>query len=219
MDRFGPRENFLPAIMALLAGSAAAFIVLLAPGGALERMVGESGLPAVFAAAEPPLGFTARALIAGAAGLALALAAFLGLSALAGLPNIRLPKLTKLTVRRDVAADQIDEPIAPRARGPILAAEELGAPFDSVTAPPPVLPAKLAERSPVRSERAPPEIQSLAELVQRIEDGMRNRRVATVPEHRVASEIPIAAAPQPADMNAALQDAMATLRRMGARPG
>ena len=219
MDRFVVREGWLPAIMALLAGSAAAFVVFLAPAGALESAVGESGLPAVLASAEPPLGLTARTMLAGVAGLTLALAAFLGLSALEGLPAIRLPKvkLTKSKAPRGVAEPVSD---APRTRRPILATEELGAPLDSVcaeiavVAPPPPAPVVIEPARPRDIEPAPPEIQSLAALVQRLEAGLQRRTIAAptpVPPARPAQRV------EPADMDEALRDAMATLRRMGAR--
>lgn len=67
--------------MACAAGLAlvAATGVLLAPGGLLAALVGLTGLPALVPAAAPPLGMTARLLIAGvaAAGVGLGFVALL----------------------------------------------------------------------------------------------------------------------------------------------
>ncbi|NIJ20950.1 hypothetical protein FHS95_002642 [Sphingomonas naasensis] len=108
-------------------GGAVALVALAVPTATLESMVMASGLPAIFAAAEPPLGFTAHLLVALAAGGAVGLAAWFGL---ASWLDARRPQ-DETFARRAVApvirrADA--HPDAP-PRPPLLATRDLGAPF------------------------------------------------------------------------------------------
>lgn len=221
LGRVRVSEAALPYAMAALAGSAAAVMTMLAPASELEALVGESGLPAVLAAAQPPLGLTARALLAAAVALLAAAAAFTGLRSLEGLPRISTRKFTKFTHRRGEKALP-PEAETPVVRKPIFAEAELGAPFNSVVA---AAPKRLEAAVPtfvrevesevvIEPEPAPVlppcEAQSIAELVARLEAGMQRRR-GTV-------DAKFEARPSPApDMDAALRDALGTLQRMTAR--
>lgn len=222
LGRVRVSEAALPYVMAALAGSAAAVMAMLAPAAGLEALVEESGLPAVLAAAQPPLGMTARGLLAGAAALLVAAVAFTALRALEGLPPIRAPKFTRSSHVEDAAP----EIIAPVIRKPIFAEAELGAPFNSVVAAEtrrsePPAPRFAREETPVIAvapEPEPvappmstlPEPQSIAEMIARLEAGMQRRR-ANAGAGPVTREVP------PPDMDAALRDALGTLQRMTAR--
>lgn len=69
--------------VAALAGGAAAALLMLMPVDALQNLVIDSGLPALLAAAEPPLGMKARLLLAGVTGL-VAFAVIFGVMRLLG---------------------------------------------------------------------------------------------------------------------------------------
>lgn len=135
-------------------GLVAAVAVGLAPAHLLERAVMESGLPAVVAAAEPPLGFTARLLLAGMAGAGMAFAAWLlaflilGTSAI----GLRSPEVEPDVphVRRADA-----HPDAP-PRAPVLATRDLGIPFLEVRAPPAEAPLDLVAPVPAPVEQPLP---------------------------------------------------------------
>lgn len=219
-ERVRVSEAALPYVMAALAGSAAALMVMLAPAPGLEALVAESGLPAVLAAAQPPLGLTARALLAGAVALLVAAVAFTGLRALEGLPRISARKFTNFT-HRSVEKASPPEVETPIVRKPIFATAELGAPFNSVVAAEP----KRVEAAPTFVREAEPEdiiepeptsvlppreAQSIAELVARLEAGMQRRR------GNVDAKLEARPSAAP-DMDAALRDALGTLQRMTAR--
>ena len=132
----------------VLAGALAAGLFLVLPSATLEDWVWRSGLPALIAAAEPPLGTTARAVLAlGACALAGAVA-WSALFLLFGTDGLFVPKAAAeagVPVLRRADA----HPDAP-ARKP-MSADELGAPLpppqeDAVAAavppaptPPPVV--------------------------------------------------------------------------------
>lgn len=104
----------LPFVMAVLAGSAVALAVFLVPIGLIEALVMASGLPAMLAAAAPPLGVTARALLAIGGG-AIAMVATAGGLLLAD-------RFARALPRRDRPEPLAVEAFAPRRR--ILAASE-----------------------------------------------------------------------------------------------
>jgi hypothetical protein len=73
---YGGGNSALDLSVAAFAGAAIGFVVFAMPGWRFEQLVGLSGLPAVLAAAQPPLGWTARiavAVVGAAAAFALAL--------------------------------------------------------------------------------------------------------------------------------------------------
>lgn len=102
-------------------GVFAALVAALMPGAMLESLVVDSGIAAFVAAAEPPLGFTARLCLGVVAGGSVAVAAWFALSALIDLLQ-RAPALEQRvpTVRRADA-----HPDAP-PREPLRAGRDLG---------------------------------------------------------------------------------------------
>ena len=118
-------------LVAGMLGGVVALCVLAVPASALEALVMASGLPAIFAAAEPPLGFTARAILALGSGGLVAACAWFGLSALLGERFLRFGE-SDLT-----DADAVAMPVIRRAdahpdappRPPLLATRDLGRPF------------------------------------------------------------------------------------------
>lgn len=120
--------------VAVLIGLATAAGFGLIPGGALERLVMASGLPAVIAAAEPPLGGTARLVLIMLGGGFTGLLVWFGLWPLLGSRNIvlRWP-----AARDDGDAGLLPVPVLRRGdahpdappRAPLFANRELGTPF------------------------------------------------------------------------------------------
>lgn len=142
----------IPVIAGALGGGVA-LAALAVPMPVLEALVMGSGIPAILAAAEPPLGFTARSAIALGSGGFVGLSSWFGLSALLG---------TRFaTLQDENASDAIATPVIRRAdahpdappRPPLLATRDLGAPFDPRPAVQPV-PVVVAPAGPV--ERALP---------------------------------------------------------------
>jgi len=129
----------------LLAGAAVAGLFLLVPSATLEDWVWRSGLPSLIGAAEPPLGTTARAVLALAGGTTAAAVAWSALFLLFGADGLLAPKAATadgVPVLRRADA----HPDAP-ARKPLSAAD-LDLPFDAMQAaaarrvappPPPVV--------------------------------------------------------------------------------
>jgi len=125
-------------------GFGVAIIVGTLPAPLFEGLVMASGLPALFAAAAPPLGLTARALLTLALALLIAAMIYVPLSYIYGRRRLRVRPL------RPQRAEMAEKPVSQRIRieatkpRPIVAHEELGAPFLSVTAeartPPPAHP-------------------------------------------------------------------------------
>lgn len=110
------------------AGGLVALAFILMPSGLLERLVLASGIPAVLAAAEPPLGFTARIALGGTLGGLLAAFLWVGLGLLD--EDVGVGKAVFARLRRgDRHADAPPRP-------PLSAQRELGEP--AVAPPPPV---------------------------------------------------------------------------------
>ena len=121
--------------------AAAAFCVAAAlgafalPASLVENLVMDSGLPAVLAAAEPPLGFTARALLASGLGLFVGLVAWLGLSVVLAGRSVTIgrfraeaePSAAPAIRRADAHPDAPPRP-------PLLATRDLGTPFLEIRA-------------------------------------------------------------------------------------
>lgn len=123
----------LPVIGGIVAGVAAAAILALLPTATLEQLVWSSGVGALVPAAQPPLGVTARALLAMAAGLGLGAVAWSALFLLfgpGGFVDLRARNPGEPSVRRADA-----HPDAPPRR-PMTAAD-LGTPLMEVTPTPP----------------------------------------------------------------------------------
>ena len=154
MDSVSPIERIALPIPAIGAGGLAAlagFGVLVAPTALLEAFAVHSGIAAVIGAAEPPLGFTARAaLTLAAAGTMFAFAWVLldllgpgrtvALDRLPALPkSIRLPGLDGLLSRLPVPGQaKAAKPTAKTGREPVRepvrAGRDLGVPFLEVSA-------------------------------------------------------------------------------------
>jgi hypothetical protein len=124
-------------IVAGLFGIGIAAGCALAPASVIESLVMDSGLPAVLSAAEPPLGFTARAGLALGAGGLVAVFTWFGLFLLLGSRTIGVGKAETAEVEAapvPVLRRADAHPDAP-ARAPLLATRDLGTPFLEVTAP------------------------------------------------------------------------------------
>lgn len=131
----------MPLWMGLFCGVAVGLIVVLLPLLLVESFVEQTGLASVLPAAAPPLGQTARGLLAVTFGLVMGISCFILLRALEGLPPIRIraPRFKRReesAIFTDAPAEPVVEPVhldEPR-RSPIMAARDLGAPFHSITA-------------------------------------------------------------------------------------
>lgn len=134
-------------------GFAIAIVVGTLPAPLFEGLVMASGLPALAAAAAPPLGLTARLLLAVPLALLIAATLNVPLSYVYGRRRLRIralrPQRAETPERQAPQRIRI-EAAKPR---PIVAHEELGAPFLSVTAeaktPPPADP-KVSPAEPQR---------------------------------------------------------------------
>ena len=142
---------------AIAAGLCVALACMVAPADVLETIVLDSGVPALFPAAAPPLGWTARTALAMIAGGGVAAVVWVATMLLLGgerevtfaprrLAIPTLPALSKLAFR--AARDRITVETAPvlrradahpdaPARAPLLALRDLGTPFLYVRAPAP----------------------------------------------------------------------------------
>jgi hypothetical protein len=117
----------------LLLGALATAAVVAMPAPMLEALVMDSGIPAILAAAEPPLGMTARLAIAGGAGGAAALLGWFALFLLLGTRGISVARETAPARAVPVVRRADAHPDAP-PRAPLLATRDLGTPFLEVTA-------------------------------------------------------------------------------------
>ncbi|MBO9711402.1 hypothetical protein [Sphingomonas sp.] len=107
-------------------GGAVAAAALVLPAATLESVVSGSGLPSILAAAEPPLGMTARLAVAGGSGALVALVSWFGLFLLLGTRGLSLGERQPGHVPVIRRADA--HPDAP-PRAPLLATRDLGTPF------------------------------------------------------------------------------------------
>lgn len=121
-----------PIVGAMLGAGVAATCALM-PAATLESLVMSSGLPAVLSAAEPPLGTTARLMLAGGAGGLVALFGWFALFLILGSRGVTLGKVPVADEAVPVLRRADAHPDAP-ARAPLLATRDLGTPFLEVTA-------------------------------------------------------------------------------------
>ncbi|QIG81100.1 hypothetical protein [Stakelama tenebrarum] len=122
---------------AAILGVATAATIAIVPAPMLGELVMESGLPALLPAAEPPLGITARALLALGVGGLVALFSWFAAFLLVGSRSIGVGKGA-----REAAPEIEEKPAVRRAdahpdappRPPLRATRDLGTPFLEVTA-------------------------------------------------------------------------------------
>ena len=126
-----PNLPFAP-IVAILFGIVAAVLVFATPAWLLERPVASLGISAVLSAAKPPLGDTARLLIAVATGLSVGLILWMVMRPIEKLiHNSRVARpLTSRTEAPHPDTESSDWTTR-AARAPIFAGDELGAPLMS----------------------------------------------------------------------------------------
>ncbi len=145
----------IASVAAVALGGLAALGVIAMPVGALEGLVMDSGLPAVLAAAEPPLGFTARAAIAVGVGGLVAALSWVALFVLFGTRGLTIGKSEEIVSEAE-GEDEVAAPVLRRAdahpdappRPPLLATRDLGTPFLDVKAPEPAPVAKAVQPEP-----------------------------------------------------------------------
>ena len=126
-----PNLPFAP-IVALLFGVVAAVLVFATPAWLLERAVASLGISSVLSAAQPPLGDTARSMIAAVTGVSVALLLWIIMRPIEKIIHSR-------RVARPVVPGAVMTPAAPAeadwsprtTRSPIFAGDELGAPLMS----------------------------------------------------------------------------------------
>ena len=220
----GVGRNALDLPVAGLAAMAALFVAFALPADLLSDLVGASGLPSLLAAAEPPLGLTARIAI----GLVGALATFGLVIALLRLLD-RSGLDADKPVRAPTPAPDIDEALKLRRRDshpdapvrrPISATRDLGEPAPPVSpkqappAPEPVaVEAPAAEPAPEPAPEPADTPSSLPDLMERLERGLSRRA------GRPAAAAPKAPPPQvfPEAADDRLQSAIDSLQRLAAR--
>ena len=208
----GVGRNAIDLPVAGFAAVAVAFLAFAMPGDLLTELVGASGLPSILSAAEPPLGYKARVGVGliGAAlvfALVFALLRFLDRTGYDSAEETAAPEAPRAR-RRDAHPD------APAPR-PISAVREFGEPS------PPVVPATAVEVTPEPAPAPKPEPapQSLAELMGRLEEGLKRRQI--VSGKAPAAPAPPTPAPQvfPEANDDRLQSAIDSLQRLTARHG
>jgi hypothetical protein len=126
-------------VIAGVLGGAVALGMLVVPMPVLEGLVMDSGLPAVIAATEPPLGFTARSIMALGAGASVALFSWFAAFVLLGSRTLTIGGSEEI----DLDLDAVPTPVLRRAdahpdappRPPLLATRDLGRPFDAFRTP------------------------------------------------------------------------------------
>ncbi len=127
MKRLG-KIRFAPvaaAVFALVTG----ILIFSTPTWLFERAIVASGLPALLPAAKPPLGDTARILVALATAALVGLSIWLPLSLISKAAKAKRPKARGTRIEPVIRGR--DEGQAPAHRRPIFAESDLGAPFMS----------------------------------------------------------------------------------------
>ena len=201
----GPERSALDLPVAGLAALAVAFAAFTIPDAILGRAVEATGLPSVLSAAQPPLGNTARLLIAVAGSLVTFVAAFAllrWLDRFASRTSAPTPAAEAPRVHRADA-----HPDAPPRR-PISAMRDLGEPAPPsrprAAEPKPVIEAP-RKAEPLLPAAAPA---SLGELMARLERGLAKREGQAPAAPRT---------PVPPPSNDRLQSAIEGLRALAAR--
>lgn len=206
----GPERSALDLPVAGLAALAVAFAAFTIPDAILSRAVEATGLPSVLSAAQPPLGTTARLLMAAAGALVTFVAAF---ALLRWLDRFAAREAPPVRARPTSDAPRVHRadahPDAPPRR-PISAMRDLGEPA------PPSRP-RAAEPKPVAEAQVPRPAQtvlpaaapaSLGDLMARLERGLAKREDKAPDAPR---------APAPPASNDRLQSAIEGLRALAAR--
>ncbi|MGQ0661282.1 hypothetical protein [Sphingosinicella sp.] len=210
----GPERSALDLPVAGLAALAVAFAAFTIPDALLGRAIEATGLPAILSAAQPPLGTTARLLLA----LSGALSAFAVTFALLRWLDRFASRPPALVLDEAAPAPAVPRirkadahPDAPPCR-PISAARDLGEP-----APPsrPVAPAQTIAEAAAAPVVQPPlaaaPSASLTDLMARLERGLAKREGAE-PVRPSRPDMP-----PPAPSNDRLQSAIEGLRALSAR--
>lgn len=151
-------------VIAGVLGGAVALGMLVVPMSVLEGLVMDSGLPAVIAATEPPLGFTARSIMALGAGASVALFSWFAAFVLLGSRTLTIGGSEEI----DLDLDAVPTPVLRRAdahpdappRPPLLATRDLGRPFDAFRTPADIT--KIEEIEEIAIEVAAPVLEPLA---------------------------------------------------------
>ena len=206
---FGGERSALDLPVAGLAGLAVAFAMFTIPDDLLGEAVGATGIANFITAAQPPLGTTARIVLA----LVGAFAAFTGAFVLlrwldrfalrASAPIIVAPEAPRIH-----KADA--HPDAPPCR-PISASRDLGEPA------PPSRP--VADRSEPAAAPEPVELvtESLSDLMARLERGLARRDKGRGGVATASASVEPAIASVPAPSNDRLQNAIEGLRALSVR--
>jgi hypothetical protein len=132
-----PRQRLILPLAPTGAGIAGVFTALMfavVPSGALESLVVDSGIASLVNAAQPPLGLTARAVLALVGGGVISVLAWVALFVAVGTRSIILQN-PRAAGNADPALRRADiHPDAP-PRQPVFANRDLGTPFLDVRAP------------------------------------------------------------------------------------
>ncbi|MGY2732690.1 hypothetical protein [Sphingomonas sp. UYP23] len=149
-----PQRLTLPLapLVAAIIGVLTAAMFALIPTGLLESMVVDSGIASVVSAAEPPLGYTARAALVLLCGGGVGVLAWFALFLAFGTRTIALHRRTRNDEDAPVLRRADAHPDAP-ARRPLFANTDLGTPFLEVRARPVHLDA--AEMAPLVERSLP----------------------------------------------------------------
>lgn len=120
---------------AAVGGALVGLLFLVMPSALLEALVTSSGVPAILAAAEPPLGLTARIALALVFGGGVALFAWFALFLVAGSRTVTLGGAAASDAETPILRRADAHPDAPPRR-PLSANRDLGTPFLDVSAKP-----------------------------------------------------------------------------------
>lgn len=162
--------------MALTIALAVAFFVIAMPRDLLEGLVSATGLPVILAAAQPPLGETARLILA-ACGAATVGAAVLALFLLTDRQPARKPE--KPETGHPFFTDLLDLPVEPK-------------PAPAMTMPSFSRPANVELRTDPAEPLHVTEIIETVELTEVVEEPLDDEAVAVEPEAVVAEAEPVA---------------------------
>lgn len=209
---FGDRErSALDLPVAGLAALAVAFAAFTVPDAILGRAVEAAGLPSVLTAAQPPLGMTARLVIAIAGALTVFVAAFALLRWLDRFAS-RAPLRVDVTPEAPRVHRADAHPDAPPRR-PISAARDLGEPAPPSRPRPEIKFVTEASTPQVVAPSLPaPAAASLGDLMARLERGLTRREAAARDGSPTVKTTPV-----PPPSNDRLQSAIEGLRALTAR--